>query len=149
MCAHGYVRIGPETSAIVGKCLLLLSYPPSHVPLPRHRQCIAGRIAIVQVEPWQQPGRVRREERESGWMDGWMDGWMVCLWTRGEIELTGFKGRRSLGTSMEHEGAARQIICSRISPALLPMVVVIVVEAGLFDFVCVFVARGRGGEETR
>lgn len=78
MCAHGYVRIGPETSAIVGKCLLLLSYPPSHVSLPHHRQCIAGRIAIVQVEPWQQPGRVRRDERESGWMDGWMDGVLLA-----------------------------------------------------------------------
>lgn len=39
---------------------------------------------------------------------------------------------------MELEGAARQIICSRISPALLPMVVVIVVDAGLFAFVWVF-----------
>jgi len=72
-------------------------------------------------------------------MDGWMDGWCAFgMWTRGKIELTGFKGRRSLGTSMELEGAARQIICSRISPALLPMVVVIVVDAGLFAFVWVF-----------
>lgn len=40
--------------------------------------------------------------------------------------LTGFKGRRrSLATSMEHEGAAMQRIWKRRSPGFRPMVVVV------------------------